>query len=138
MHMKKIFTAAVTVALVSVLFVMPVSAHGHHHGSHRHACDYGAQIQTPNADTKNQTPDTDTQNTDTQNSDTDTQTSDTVCPVCTIEGCTESGRHFHDGEEYCGYNHSSGYCDNTCTQNGGGCVNHRSKWYHCHDIISFK
>ena len=41
-------------------------------------------------------------------------TEDTSCPVCTVEGCTESGRHSHDGHAYCGYNHSSGYCDGTC------------------------
>lgn len=48
---------------------------------------------------------------------------DTSCPVCTVEGCTESGRHTHDGHDYCGYNHSSGYCDGSCqTASGyGGC-----------------
>lgn len=54
------------------------------------------------------------------------QTQATVnCPaICTIEGCTEPGRHTHDGVEYCGYNHSCGYCDGSCiTQNnyGYGC-----------------
>ena len=48
---------------------------------------------------------------------------DTSCPVCAVEGCTESGRHTHDGHDYCGYNHSSGYCDGSCqTASGyGGC-----------------
>lgn len=145
MHMKKLFTAAVTAALVSVIFVMPVSAHGHHHGSHGHTCNYGAQIQTPSADVQNQTPDTDSR---IQNSDTDTQTqnpdydtqiqnSDTYCPVCTIEGCTEKGRHIHNDKEYCGYNHESGYCDNTCVPNNPDCGNNRGRWYyHCHDIIT--
>ena len=41
-------------------------------------------------------------------------TEDTSCPVCTVEGCTETGRHIHDGHDYCGYDHSSGYCDGTC------------------------
>lgn len=41
-------------------------------------------------------------------------TVDTSCPVCTVEGCTETGRHFHDECEYCGYDHESGYCDGTC------------------------
>ena len=26
---------------------------------------------------------------------------DTSCPVCTVEGCTETGRHYHDDHEYC-------------------------------------
>ncbi|MBO5033089.1 MAG: hypothetical protein J6D08_14660 [Lachnospiraceae bacterium] len=76
MLFQKLFTAAVTAALTSVLFVMPVSAHGHHS---RQA-----------------------------------QTVDTSCPVCTVEDCTEEGRHSHDGHEYCGYNHADGYCDGTC------------------------
>ncbi len=47
----------------------------------------------------------------------------TSCPaVCTIDSCTEIGRHTHDGVTYCGYNHSSGYCDGSCvtTTNYGG------------------
>lgn len=43
-----------------------------------------------------------------------TETADTGCPVCTVEGCTETGRHSHDGHDYCGYDHSSGYCDGSC------------------------
>ncbi len=42
------------------------------------------------------------------------QTVDTSCPVCTVDGCTETGRHTHDGCEYCGYDHEDGYCDGTC------------------------
>lgn len=38
----------------------------------------------------------------------------TDCPVCTVDGCTEAGRHTHDGHDYCGYNHESGYCDGSC------------------------
>lgn len=49
-------------------------------------------------------------------------------PVCTVEGCTATGRHSHNGYEYCGYGHSSGYCDRSCAaapnQGYGG--------YHCH------
>ena len=39
---------------------------------------------------------------------------DIGCPVCTVEGCTETGRHTHDGCEYCGYDHEGDYCDGTC------------------------
>ncbi len=90
MHGKRFLTAALTAALVSTLFVMPVSAHGHHRR---------------------------------------VQTVDTECPVCTVEGCTEEGRHIHDGCEYCGYDHADGYCDGSCwnvsaskrTVSGHGC-----------------
>ena len=75
MHFKKLFTAAAATALISVLFVLPVSAHGHHH---------------------------------------QTTTSHTGYPVCTVEGCTEEGRHAHDGCYYCGYDHEDGYCDGSC------------------------
>ena len=43
-----------------------------------------------------------------------TTTSDAGCPVCTVEDCVETGRHTHDGHYYCGYDHSSGYCDRSC------------------------
>ncbi len=42
------------------------------------------------------------------------ETVDTSCLVCTVEGCTETGRHTHDGCDYCGYDHTDGYCDGTC------------------------
>lgn len=76
MHVKKMLGGAATVALISLLFVMPVSAHGHHSRT--------------------------TLNTD--------------CPVCTVEGCTEVGRHTHEGHDYCGYDHRDGYCDGSCEQ----------------------
>lgn len=88
MRLRKLFTAAAAAVLVSVLFVMPVSAH---HGHHRQAA------------------------------------ADTGCPVCTVEDCTEEGRHLHDGEYYCGYDHECGYCDGSCgataekTSYGRGC-----------------
>lgn len=74
---KKLLYSIASAALVSALFVTPVSAHGHH----RQAAP----------------------------------ALDTSCPVCTVEGCTEEGRHTHDGHDYCGYEHESGYCDGTCT-----------------------
>ncbi len=43
-----------------------------------------------------------------------TAPADMQCPICTVEGCLEEGRHTHDGYDYCGYNHSCGYCDGTC------------------------
>ena len=78
MHFRRRSAAVMTAALLSVLVVMPVSAHGHH-GHHRQS-----------------------------------STVDTGCPVCTVAGCTETGRHTHDGCEYCGYDHEGDYCDGSC------------------------
>lgn len=56
-----------------------------------------------------------------------------TCPaVCTVDGCAETGRHAHNGVTYCGYNHSSGYCDGSCVtvnnSNTSGCYGHHG----CH------
>ena len=40
--------------------------------------------------------------------------------VCTVEGCTESGRHTHDGVTYCGYHHADGYCTGSYCGAGHG------------------
>lgn len=96
MWIKKLLTAVATASLISVLFVMPVSAHGHHR-----------QVQT----------------------------TDTSCPVCTVEGCEEKGRHTHDGQDYCGYEHASGYCDHSCETVSGKTVSghgHGGRRHHCH------
>ncbi len=94
MYFKKLLTATATAALVSALFVLPVSAHGHHRRA--------------------------TVNTD--------------CPVCTVEGCAEEGRHTHDGHDYCGYDHADGYCDGTCVAVSTKTVSHcnRSRRHCCH------
>lgn len=88
MSIRKLLRTIVAVTLISVLFVTPVSAHGHHHR------------QTATAATAT------------------TTVTDTSCPVCTVEGCTETGRHTHDGCDYCGYDHADGYCDGTCAAIG--------------------
>lgn len=57
------------------------------------------------------------------------------CPVCTVDGCTESGRHTHDGYDYCGYDHKDGYCDGSCDSSSYGTVLNRkcgSARRHCH------
>ncbi len=58
-----------------------------------------------------------------------TQKLDTYYPICTIEECTEEGRHVHDGYNYCGYAHADGYCDGSCIYNTNvsNCGSH-----HCH------
>ena len=44
------------------------------------------------------------------------------CPaVCALEQCDQIGRHYHDGVQYCGYAHSSGYCDGSCLNQVTGC-----------------
>ena len=51
-----------------------------------------------------------------------TQATVNYTAICTIESCTETGRHTHDGVDYCGYDHSCGYCDGSCvTQSNYGC-----------------
>ncbi len=114
MRMKKLLTAVLTTALVFTLFTMPVSAHGHgHHGHH----GYQGNSSTTDSDT------------------TDNGVWNTDCPVCTVEDCIVDGRHFHDGYEYCGYDHKDGYCDGTCeayctkygTDRGCG----RGRYAHC-------
>ncbi len=79
MSLRKLFRTIAAVTLLSVLFVTPVSAHGHHHRQ--------AAVVT---------------------------VTDTSYPVCTVDGCLEEGHHTHDGYDYCGYDHASGYCDGTC------------------------
>lgn len=98
MRFKKMLTAAVAASLISVLFVMPVSAHGHH-GSQGH---------------HNQTSNT-TVTSETTTSET-TVSANTDCPVCTVDGCTETGRHSHDG-----------------TTNSRRCV----RRFHCHSQSNF-
>lgn len=57
-----------------------------------------------------------------------------ICPLCTLEDCTEKGYHIHDDQAYCGYNHSCGYCDGSCglveVCNVKGC---KETGYHTHD-----
>ena len=38
----------------------------------------------------------------------------TQIPACTVEGCTLTGRHVHDGETYCGAHHAGGFCTTDC------------------------
>lgn len=91
MSIRKLLRTIVAVTLISVLFVTPVSAHGHHHRQTTAAASTTTTAAT---------------------------VTDTSCPVCTVEGCTETGRHTHDGYDYCGYDHADGYCDGTCAAVG--------------------
>lgn len=57
-----------------------------------------------------------------------------ICPLCTLEDCTETGYHIHDDQVYCGYDHSCGYCDgscnNSCTKQNGCGSSVRSRGHH--------
>ena len=86
--------------LMAVAFCSPAWAHGH--GHHRGAGQAAASTQAA-------------------------VSQGDQCPVCTVEGCAEAGRHYHDGAIYCGYAHSSGYCDGSCGDAIGNCYN-----YHHH------
>lgn len=90
---KKLMAAGMAGVLAAALFAAPAWAHGHGHGHHRQAEQTQAASQPANQ-----------------------------YPVCTIEGCVETGRHFHDGSAYCGYSHSSGYCDGSCLNSGANCA----------------
>ena len=45
---------------------------------------------------------------------------DSTIHLCTVDGCTQPGRHTHDGITYCGYDHGCGYCDGACLAQTGG------------------
>lgn len=48
------------------------------------------------------------------NSSVNTQTTPYRCAVCTVPGCELTGRHYHNGVLYCGYNHANGWCNGAC------------------------
>lgn len=73
-----------TAILVFVLFTMLVSAHGHHEHNGHHESNEHSSTIEPD------------------------------CPVCTLDGCTEYGRHAHNGHDYCGNDHKDDYCDGSC------------------------
>ena len=140
MRFKKFFTAVMTASLISVLFVMPVSAHGHH-GSQGHHNQTSNTTVTSESTTSGATASENTTSGATVSDNTD-------CPVCTVDGCTETGRHSHDGHDYCGYNHESGYCDGSCEtashhDNAGtttsGTTNSRRcvRRFHCHSQSNY-
>lgn len=115
--MRKILGLGFVGILLSVLCVMPVSAHGHH--SRQAACgtdqDRLCEVCTE---------------TDCVQKGWHVHDGSIYCGydheegycdgscdtvrTCTIEKCTEKGHHIHDSREYCGYEHESGYCDGTC------------------------
>lgn len=117
MYLRKITMVGMIAVLASSLFVMPVSAHGHH-GSRsgsgtesNHLC----AVCTEEGCTQKgwHVHDGSTY----CGYDHEGGFCDGTCNtarVCTVDQCTETGHHIHDGIGYCGYDHESGFCDGTC------------------------
>lgn len=111
MFRKKILLAGTAAALAFSLSVFPAFAHGHHGGHHGNR----TAVTVPDTNYNSGAADS----TDTgYSADTDTTAVPGAYPVCTFEGCTETGRHLHDGSYYCGYHHDGGYCDGSCVSSG--------------------
>ncbi|MCI8948549.1 MAG: hypothetical protein HFG49_00730 [Lachnospiraceae bacterium] len=89
---RKLTAAAMAGCLAAALFAVPAWAHGHGRSHHRRI----EQTQPAVQETYQY-------------------------PVCCLEGCEETGWHIHDGSTYCGYRHSSGYCDGSCGDYGTNC-----------------
>ncbi len=128
------------VVLASVMMASPALAHGHGHGHHRRSGDYYQSQTTENqagagnqaagsqaAGSGNQAAGSQAAGSGNQAAGSQAAGSETQaalqCPVCTFDGCVEAGRHWHDDVEYCGYHHTSGYCDNSCINDCGYAAN---------------
>ena len=115
MRIKRVFGLGAVSILLSAVFVMPVSAHGHHRQT---------QATVTNAVCTVCTVEDCTQVGLHIHNDTtycgyahESGYCDGSCGaigVCYVEGCTQTGHHSHDYGTYCGYNHASGYCDGSC------------------------
>lgn len=128
MFNKKIAAMGLSVLLSMTVLTVPAFAHGHHSGGHHRQAERSCVVSSSvGADTS--------------------QTavigcpvhagSAADCPVCVVDGCTETGHHYHDDTVYCGYPHAHGYCDGTCAQasdtvpsrtspDNGNCLRHHS------------
>lgn len=103
---KKVTAAGLSILLAMSMFTVPAFAHGHHSGGHHRQASTGCVVRADVADTdRAAVPGCPVHD-----------GSGVNCPVCTIDGCTEAGHHYHDDTVYCGYLHGHGYCDGTCMQ----------------------
>ena len=114
MRFKKISALGAACIVLSSMFVMPVSAHGHH-GQANAAASAICTVCTVDGCTR----------TGLHVHDNTTYCGyahtggycDGSCgavSVCAVEGCAETGYHVHDDQAYCGYDHGLGYCDGSC------------------------
>ncbi len=105
---RKVAALGLSVLMSMSVVTVPAFAHGHHSGGHHRRAVADCPVRADAAVTDGMTvpgcPVHDGSGAD--------------CPVCTIEGCTEAGHHYHNDEVYCGYRHGHGYCDGTCVQAG--------------------
>lgn len=136
LHLKKAAVLGLVSMLVSTVFVMPVSAHGHHGRQTGAGCGYDHEHLCEVCTVEDCTRvgwhvhDGGTYCGYDHESGYCDGTCDSIA-VCAVEGCVKTGRHTHDGHTYCGYAHSSGYCDNSCAQPAQagtgrrGCRGHR-------------
>ncbi len=115
--MSKIFMSGLIGIACSVLFVMPVSAHGHH--SRQTGCgadtDHLCEVCSYSDCTRtgwHVHDDVTYCGFDHEEGYCDGTCA--VVKVCTVENCQETKQHVHDGVSYCGYAHESGYCDGAC------------------------
>lgn len=141
MNLKKTVALGLAGVLLSGVFVMPVSAHGHHGSQsgcgydHEHLCEVCAVDGCTRVGWHVHDGSTYC------GYDHVDGYCDGTCDavrVCAVSGCTESGHHVHDGRSYCGYDHESGYCDGTCDSiavcSAAGCT---TAGRHTHDGATY-
>ncbi len=113
--MKKKSVLGMMGMLLTVSFVMPVSAHGHHHNRVNTTTAAVCEVCTVEG---------------CEQTGLHTHDDETYCgynhkggycdgsckavAVCTIEDCDKTGYHEHNKTTYCGYAHECGYCDGSC------------------------
>ena len=95
---RKVAALGLSVLMSMSVVTVPAFAHGHHSGGHHRRAVADCPVRADAAVTDGMTvpgcPVHDGSGAD--------------CPVCTIEGCTEAGHHYHNNEVYCGYQHGHG------------------------------
>lgn len=140
MRIKRVFGLGAVSILLSAMFVMPVSAHGHHRQTQAAA--------VTNAVCTVCTVEDCTQAGLHIHNDTtycgyahESGYCDGSCGaigVCYVEGCAETGYHSHNQTTYCGYDHGCGYCDGSCGAIGvcyvEGCT---QTGHHSHDYGTY-
>lgn len=118
MSRKRAAALGITAVLASFMFVMPVSAHGHHYNRQAVCATEADRLCAVCTEEGCETKGWHLHGSETYCGYAHVDgycdgTCDTA-RVCTIEQCAETGHHIHDGRSYCGYAHENGYCDGTC------------------------
>ena len=141
MNLKKTVALGLAGVLLSGVFVMPVSAHGHHGSQSGCGYDYEHLCEVCAVDGCTKVGWHVHDGSTYCGYDHVDGYCDGTCDavrVCAVSGCTESGHHVHDGKSYCGYDHESGYCDGTCDSiavcSAAGCT---TAGRHTHDGATY-